>query len=1030
MSSFLELRLLGSPLILIDGQPLEGLPSRAAEALLMYLALQEQPVSREFLAELLWSERSQDQAMANLRSILSSLRKVLGDRIVATRQTVRFDRFNYVLDVEEFEREMQKLHPYLQSGAMLSPELAHRLGQALQRYQGDFLAGFYLRDGVGFEEWVVLVRERLRRTAHAGFRAMVRHTLAKGQYAEGLLDAEKLISLDPYDEDAHRQMMTLLMRSGQPNAALRQYETLRKLLRDELGVEPSSATFALYQRYRALPFPPPVHLPPDATPFLGREAEISDLIALLISPNTRLVTLFGPGGIGKTRLSVEVGRRLAQQAPGLFLDGIAFIPLDTVLTGSAMATMIAERIGLKFQGALSPQEQLLADLKNKETLLILDNFEHLLTPAEAGGLALLVSILGRCPAVKLLVTSRERLNLYEEVVFDVPGLTIPQPGEALTQGSAAALFLQTAQRVQRQFLPENAAALAIIRTCQLLQGVPLAIELAASWVRQYSPSQILQQVATSLDFLQTSFRNMPERHRSLRAVFDHSWDLLTPQEQGVFCQLAIFEGGFTREAAQAVVSFQPAVFSSDMPSTLKPDHLSLNTETWLLSLADKSLLQTQPDGRFALHPLLRQFAAEKQAEYTGVLDTVPHRHAEYYLNFLCHLGSGEEPEHRTAIRTDLPNLRLAWQWAAQTNDLIRLEQTAETLHNFFSIQSWFLEGIDLFEQALRQIPPQADSPAYASALCELLGRKARMYISLGQLENARVDLEKAVHYLQYVGDPNRRSVVLGYLAISNFYAGTYAQAIALALESLTLSEQTQNLAGIAFANNFLGSCFKAQGDYPSSRTYFERAVTAYRNIQDDIGAAMVLNNLGNLTQAMNDFDSAQAYYLECTRLFSAHDHTHGAATALSNAGKLALKRGDWPAARRLLEESLTLKRQMNDLRGVAVSLSGLGDLALSEGNLPLAREQLNEALKLAHEAGDVQLVLTILGGLGEWLWKAGEPEKAQHLLAYAKAHKATSQEVRERVEKWLAEIRLETPSNPWAGWALEKVVETSLALAQ
>jgi predicted ATPase/DNA-binding SARP family transcriptional activator len=992
-TSPLTLRLLGAPLILLDHQPVEGLPSRTAEALLVYLALQEHPVSREFLAEFLWSERTQDQALANLRSILSSLRKAMGDYVLTTRQRVTFNReLPFTLDVAEFEREMAR-HT---SQTPLKSADAASLETALNLYGGDFLEGFYVREGRGFEEWAALLRERLRRTAHAGFRTLVRHLFERANYPAGIHYAEKLLAVDPFDEDSCRQLMHLYLRNGQPTAALQTYTRLRRLLENELHVEPAPATRALYERVRALPFPPPVRLPPDPTPFLGRETEIETVWQVL--PDHRLVTLFGPGGIGKTRLSIEVARRFAQHRPGQFLDGIFFIPLATAQTAQELPTNIAEEIGFHFRGTDAPLTQLLAHLREKEMLLILDNFEPFLSEGDAGTL-FLVEMLSKAPQVKLILTSRERVNLYEEVVFDLPGLALPDPtSENPETFSAVALFAQTARRVKTGFAITDENTATLVQICRLLDGTPLALELAASWVRQYSLAQIYRNLQESLDFLQASYRNLPKRHRSLRAVFDHSWELLAPPEQAIFSQLAIFEGAFSPEAASSVVSFQSSVFSE--ASELHPAHWSLTTDHYLASLADKSLLQPQPEGRYVLHPLLRQFAAEKQAEYTGVLDTAPQRHADYYLHFVTQQGSGEDTAQRAALRAALPNIRAAWQFAAQKHALAQLESAAVILHNFFSIQSWFLEGLELFAFALAHIPDEnPPTSAFASALCELLSRKARMHIHIGQMEAARPELERAVSLMRYLDDPDRRSVVLGYLAITHYYAGDYTAAITLAQESQQLSEETQNPEGLAFAQNFLGSCYKSQGNYVRARASFEQAVKTYKAYDDSIGAAMVLNNLGNLAQAMKDFDGAQAYYQECAALFKTHDHIHGAATTLANAGKLALRQGQFETARALLEESLTLKQQLNDQRGVAVARVSLGDLAVRTGAPAQARAHYAQSLSLAHGSGDIRLALEILAAVLEFWVNLGESERAASLWAFICQHPALSQEARERGEK-------------------------------
>ncbi|HNB53769.1 MAG TPA: BTAD domain-containing putative transcriptional regulator, partial [Anaerolineales bacterium] len=888
----------------------------------------------------------------------------------------------------EFEREATRLI----APGLLNAETAAALETTLNLYRGDFLEGFYLRDGRGFEEWAVLQRERLRRTAHTGFRALVRFLLERGNPAAGLPYAEKLVAVDPYDEDSTRQLMHLYLRNGQPAAALQAYQRLRRLLQAELHVEPAAATRALFERVRALPFPPPVRLPADPTPFLGREAEIETVWQVLISAEHRLITLFGPGGMGKTRLSIEVARRFALHRPGQFLDGIFFIPLATVQTAPDLVTTLAEEIGFSFSGPQPPQRQLLEYLRPREMLLILDNFEQFLSESGAG-LPFLVELLRQAPGICLLLTSRERVNLYEEVVFDLPGLALPEPTQDNPETfSAVILFAQTARRAKAGFAPTPEETRAAVQICRLLDGTPLAIELAASWVRQYPLAHILDHLRQSLDFLRASYRNLPERHRSLRAVFDHSWELLAPPEQAVFCQLAIFEGDFTPAAAEAVVSFQSSAFrdnASPMPA-----------EAYLTSLADKSLLQPHAEGRFALHPLLRQFAAEKQAEFTGVQNTLPQRHAAYYLHFAAQQGNGEAPSHRAALRADLANLRAAWQWAVHTQDFSALQPVIPILHNFFSSQSWFQEGTDTFAFAVAHLTVQ--TPEQAGLVCELFGRKARMHVQIGQLDLAREMLEQAQTYLPLTSS-GQRFKLLDTLAITYFYAGEYARAAALAEEILRYAETTGNQEGVAFAVNFWGSCAKALGDYSQATALFTRAVAVYQSLQDTIGAAMVLNNLGNLEQARGDFTAARGYYRESSRLFKVVDHLHGAATTLANEGKLALKEGDLPEAERLLTESLELKEKMHDQRGIALALISLGDIsaarsATDPAEAPLARARFAQALTLAQTVGDLRLVMEILVAILEF-WVNEKNPQAPALWAFIRPHPALAQEARERGER-------------------------------
>ncbi len=427
MTPQLQLRLLGNVSIQLDGEPVTGLPSRAAEGLLIYLACHDRPLARERLAELFWADRSQKQALTNLRTILTALRRELGDYLVVTRQTLAFNHeADAWLDRAEFERRMTKVDLHEAPADELTPETARELKEALDLYEGDFLDGFYLPEGLGFEEWSLVTRERLRRLASDGLRRLAAHFLAYADYPAGIRAANRLLAIDPYDEDAQRMMMWLLARSGQPNSALKQYKDLQALLTDELGVEPAPATRALNERIRTIRFPPPNNLPTSPTPFIGREREIKEVSARLAAPNFRLLTIFGPGGIGKTRLALEIGRRIAEARPGQFLNGVYFVPLTGLQAPEFLLTSIADAMGIELQSSEPPAAQLIAHLHEKELLLILDNFEQLLPSAgrgagDLGGGALLAHLLRDLHALKLIVTSRERLNLYEEILYEVPG---------------------------------------------------------------------------------------------------------------------------------------------------------------------------------------------------------------------------------------------------------------------------------------------------------------------------------------------------------------------------------------------------------------------------------------------------------------------------------------------------------------------------------------------------------------------------------------------------------------------------------
>jgi len=997
----LKIRLFGALSLTLDGNPISDLPTRKAEALLVYLASHRRTFSREVLADLLWDDRPQDQALANLRSILSSLRRTLDPYLHVTRQTVAFNHdSHYWLDVAEFERKAEELDQ--ENGE--SQPATELLAETLDLYQGAFLEGFYLRDSLGFEEWALMERERLQCKAVALLWRLIDAQSMAGEYATGLRSVDRLLQFDNLSERAHRTKMQLLARTGQYNAALQHYEVCCQILAAELGVDPAPETQSLHEQIRTAREMRPPQLPPPPPHFLGRAQEQAHLLAQLDNPACRLLTLLAPSGMGKSRLALETARHLRLQRPGRFLHGVYFVSLVDLAQSSLLAPLLAEALGVSLSSQQTDPFQAVVDfLCPLELLLVLDNLEQL-----AGDLDWLVQILQEAPGVKVMVTSQSPLHLHEEWLVDLAGLSAPGEDEEVeTEAAAEAysavhLFLQIARRLQPAYRPAPAEMRAIGHICRLLEGMPLGIELAAAWIRQFSPDQMAQEIGQGLDFLTTKMRNAPERHRSLRAAFTYAWQLLPPEVQPIFARLAVFHRGFSPQAAQSVAAAQP-------------QHLAL--------LVEKSLLRLEA-GRYELHPMLTHFAGEQLALDEETRRIAAQTHAAFYFDFLADQGSGEEIAQRQAIQTEMPNLRAAWQWAIAQQDLPRLLRAAATLHNFYSVQSWFREGIDAFQHALDHLPAGPDNtPEQAQVRCELLGRKARMHIHIGQLAQARQALDEAQTQMHAIDDPARLSTITGYMAITAFHAGEIVRAIGLAEGCLALDEGRGDRDGAAFALSFLGSCYKTQGDYVRAADCFQRSVGLYAEIGDDLGRAMTLNNLGNLAQAQGEYEAAHDYYLTCSRLFEEQNHHHGTATTLANAGRLARKLGNLGEAAELLGRSLELKRSMADERGVAVALVGLADVAVAAGETTRARSYLHEALATSRRVGDVKLMLE---GLAVWgalsRQTQAQAELGVGLLTFVLAHPALPQELRTQIE----EDRAAIPPSAWqkaVAWAAQQELD-------
>lgn len=660
MSKMLTLKLLGKPQVSLDGTPVTGFISVKAQALLYYLAVSRRPHARESLAGLLWGDMTEARASKNLRNALSNLRGLVGEQLSITRAEVTFNRAAaHWLDVDRF-------------ASALTGDLARKdleiLHNAAELYAGDFLEGVHCGEALLFEEWMLGQRALLKGLAVQALHTLVVKHLEREEYAAGIDYAHRLLTLEPWREETHRHVMILFARSRQRSAALAQYETCRRVLADELGVEPMAETTALYQRLKTADAPPPHNLPPQPTAFVGRESELAAIATYLRNPQAQLLTLVGPGGIGKTRLALQAAARWVTPEAGAelrFGDGVFFVALaaetSTSNAPNSLVASLAEALHFDIQRPIHPQAQLLNFLRDKDLLLILDNFEHHVGEARQLG-----DILRLAPGVKVLVTSRVRLNLQEEWLMEMRGLDYPPTTdlslEAALRYGAVSLFVHLTRRMRAGFTLSEAEQVDVIRICQLVEGVPLGLELAASWLRVLSCAEVAREIEQGLDFLTTSLQNIPERHRSLRAVFNYSWNLLQPDEQALFRQLSVFRGGFNREAAARVVGISLLV---------------------LAGLADKSLLWRNAQGRYEIHDLLRHYAEEQLRANAAEYERAHDAHCRYYAELLSqHQAELTGEDVHSALRVlevERENVRAAWDWAMSRRRVAEINLFMECL---------------------------------------------------------------------------------------------------------------------------------------------------------------------------------------------------------------------------------------------------------------------------------------------------------------------------------------------------------------
>lgn len=975
----LTIELLGGLNIKQDGRALATFKSRKAEALLAYLVYGQRPLTREELAAFFWKESKPAQAQANLRKLLSDCRQVVGSFLLIDRETVAFDtNSDYWLDVDEFLAAIKALSPYGQDRQSPHEDLyISQLEQAITLYKGDFLAGFYLRDSIHFDEWAALERERLRLTAVTARKQLATYCLHRRAYQQGILHATHLLAMDPLHEESHRLLMRLLARAGQRSAALAHYADCERTLADDLAVPPMPETTAVYERIRQAPERPyhfPFHLPP----LVGRETELVHISQQLdAAPDHpaygRLLTLVGPGGVGKTRLALAATADLStDHRHGVYLVPLAGLaPADNPRLHLVAA--IAHALSVPFSGSHSPEGQLLDYLREKELLLILDNFEQFLAAANW-----LQTLRQQAPHVTCVVTSRQPLRLPGEWVRPLRGLPFPpavghqhtlfsglskhHPAQhsehwsLTTEYPALQLFQQHAQRVNPGFTLTADTQTDVIRICQLVEGLPLALELAATAVRAFSPAHIAQQLQNNVDFLATRDRDRPARHRSARAVFAYAWELLNPRERALFSRLSLFHGGFSVDAAVTVAQASPAM---------------------LRALAEKSMLRAEPSGRYQIHELLRQYGRE-QLRATAVYPAIRAAHGRYYGHWLqaqaSRLHGPEQKAALDAIGVNLNDTLAAWQWAVHHPDTAVLSQMAEGLYRFYVWKGRFQEGAALFQQASTSPSITTSAP---TIIAQLMIRQAAVLTRLNQYDQALAALETGVTLAE-----NGRltsEIALAHLIRGRIAAGRnqHQAAAAAYAKSLALYRQLGDQAGEADALYSSGQLSFHQSRYEQAQDCFQKAQAIYQQMGNQYSLAYALSGLASIWQNWaNDYPTAKTMYEQALAMKRESGDLAGAAADLNMMAILACHMKEWTLAIQCYEESLAIRREMGVPLVIAMVLGNLGTVYHELGRYDTARAMYTESLAISQRIGDELGVAFCLVNLAEVAHETGLYEQS------------------------------------------------------
>ncbi len=939
--------------------------------MLVYLAATGVPQARAKLTGLFWGEWPEAQARHYLSRALWDIGKRIPAHppvLVSTPQTIAFNKqCAYSLDVEEFEQQVDKETGKQVNRYSEERDLSTCVPVYLSPfpYRGDFLDGFFLRDCPEFELWMVAERARLHELAIETLARVIAVAAAQGRagHAIGVAHARRLLELEPLREETQRALMSFLARSGQRSAALAQYAQCRALLAAELGVEPPAETTRLYERIRAADAMPAPNLPPQPTEFVGRAEELAQVARLLANPACRLLTLIGPGGIGKTRLAVQV----AQENVGAFLHGVYFVPLASVRAADLLVPTIAAAMQFSFSSQQDPKAQLLNYLREKEILLVPDNLEHL--PNNVG---LLAEMLQSAPALKILVTSRARLNSQWEWLVEVEGLEYPiadggrqtadrtavsgQSSAVSEAYSAVQLFAQTARRVQPCFSLSDVAP-SVARICQLVEGMPLALEMAAAWTREMPCQEIAQGLERGLDFLQTSQRDVSDRHRSMRAVFDHSWNLLTDEERRVFSRLSVFHGWFSVDAAQAVLDFGFSISDSGsvpVKGESKIEDRRSKIRNALSALVDKSLLRRNPSGRCELHELLRQYAAEKLAT-TGEEQDTRDRHCAYYAEFLerreSALKGAKQKQVSEEIVGEIDNVRAGWQWAVERGNVLEIARGLEGLFLFYEMRSHFQEGAEAFGQAVQKLRAlNQDDEMSVELLAKALARQGWWSVRLGAYEQARALLRESLGIAQPRNMQAETAFAISGLGRVSFDLDEYADASKCFEQSLAIYEAIGNQSGRAMSLNGLGLVAQAQ-DPTRALDLLKDSIAIFQKIGDQRAMMIPSYNLGETLMRMGKYAQAQQRLREALVICRTVDDPWYAAAITLDLGTVAWAMGEYAESRNLCEKSLQVFRAIGAVRGLGFALGNLGRAAEGLGDLTEAKRQYEASLEIFGEIG-------------------------------------------------------------------------------
>lgn len=1001
-----RLFMLGAPYAERAGRAVQGFESRKAVALLAYLAHNGGPATRSRLAALFWPGLPDERARGNLRRLLHNLTTLLPGCLVAERQQVQLQ--GYWADTAAM-------------GALAEAGSLDALAAAADLYRGPFLDGIFLDDCPEIEAWLTQERERWHERAARLLGEVADCHEQRREWSAALHAIDRLLALEPWRELAHQVRMRLLALSGRRDSALAQFEACRRILADELGLDPAPETVALYEQIRDGLLAPPViaalpryRVPLQPSPLLGRDDELARLGQLLCQPGCQLLTLLGPGGVGKTRLALELALRLQTG----YADGACLVELAAIRDPTLVAPTIAQALGVP-NGERPLIERLQSWLRERQLLLLLDNFEQV-----AAAASLVSGLLATCPRLAVVVTSRIPIQIQGEHGFTVGSLALPspdgdQPLEALARSPAVALFVQRVQQVRPAFQLTSAVAPAVAAICARLDGLPLAIELAAARSNLFSPSELLARLERRLSLLTSGARDLPARHQSLRDTVAWSYQLLAPAEQQLFRALGVCAGGCPLAIAEA------------MTATALPD-AGVGFEL-LERLIDSSLLRSEPGRdsvtRLTMLEIIREYALEQLAAL-GELPTLSRHHAQAFLAFAEAVrpqlfGTAHEL-WLARLEQEHDNMRAALEWSCSpAGDALLGMDLAQALAQFWLLRGYIGEGRAWCERILNldgaQVPSRrralllgdagrlawaqndwqraSDLLEACQLLCAALGDMAGCANALnylaevataqGAFSKAEALYTQSLELYQGLGERESSAAVLASYGQMLQSLGQHQRGVELVAASLRILEEQGEQLGDprAFASvlTVQGQFMHRRGEYEQAQALFERSLALYRRLGYRHGLAWALTNQGQTLFEQGAYEHAEQLFAESLALYEKLGDQRGQAWALVNHGQVANARGEPGRARFLLERSQLLFSAFGDQRGMAWAGYHLGRSLHALGDSLRAAGHFRQSLEIFHAFADDWFQVACLSGLAATCVGMGRSRVAVRLLAAADA---------------------------------------------